>query len=408
MSDKKLYDELNDDLKPYKRKINLTGEIEFKVNSPLCIKAKYNKKEYRVYGEMVEEATNKPLTRERVEEALRKSGEIPYRFDKIIFDIFDDGFIRISSINNLRRELFEKILKEEVSSYRRKRTEGIIKEWNAKSQENLGYIYSCITKDQLKALLEDNKAQNIALDIFFSRQKHALNKNDLKNLYETSKDKNIYLKVPNIIKQEFNSIVKIIDELKPYIKGIITSNAGIIKIYKDKLFIIGDYKLNIFNKEAAEFYAQDVDIPFLSLELNRKEIKELMKNTNCNMGINIYGKTELMISEYCPMGSTFGNKSSKKECSGVCMKDNFKLIDRMNESFTVLGDNSCRSYILNSITTNLIDEMEELKSFNISNFRVDFKDESYDEVKDVLNQIARKAKNENNKYTKGHYKRGVE
>jgi putative protease len=126
------------------------------------------------------------------------------------------------------------------------------------------------------------------------------------------------------------------------------------------------------------------------------------------MGINIYGKTELMISEYCPMGSTFGNKSSKKECSGVCMKDNFKLIDRMNESFTVLGDNSCRSYILNSITTNLIDEMEELKSFNISNFRVDFKDESYDEVKDVLNQIARKAKNENNKYTKGHYKRGVE
>ncbi|WP_271812984.1 U32 family peptidase [Clostridium beijerinckii] len=408
MSDKKLYDELNDDLKPYKRKINLTGEIEFKVNSPLCIKAKYNKKEYRVYGEMVEEATNKPLTRERVEESLRKSGEIPYRFDKIIFDIFDDGFIRISAINNLRRELFEKILKEEVSSYRRKRTEGIIKEYNAKCQENLGYIYSCITKDQLKALLEDDKAQNIALDIFFSRQKHALNKNDLKNLYETSKDKNIYLKVPSIIKQEFNSIVKIIDELKPYIKGIITSNAGIIKIYKDKLFIIGDYKLNIFNKEAAEFYAQDVDIPFLSLELNRKEIKELMKHTNCNMGINIYGKTELMISEYCPMGSTFGNKSSKKECSGVCMKDNFKLIDRMNESFTVLGDNSCRSYILNSISTNLIDEMEELKSFNISNFRVDFKDESYDEVKDVLNQITRKAKNENNKYTKGHYKRGVE
>ncbi|MZK51382.1 DUF3656 domain-containing U32 family peptidase [Clostridium beijerinckii] len=408
MSDKKLYDELNDDLKPYKRKINLTGEIEFKVNAPLCIKAKYNKKEYRVYGEMVEEATNKPLTRERVEEALRKSGEIPYKFDKIFFDIFDDGFIRISAINNLRRELFEKILKEEVSSYRRKRTEGPIKEWNAKCQENLGYIYSCITKDQLKALLEDNKAQNIALDIFFSRQKHALNKNDLKNLYETSKDKNIYLKVPSIIKQEFNSIVKIIDELKPYIKGIITSNAGIIKIYKDKLFIIGDYKLNIFNKDAAEFYAQDVDISFLSLELNRKEIKELMKNTNCNLGMNIYGKTELMISEYCPMGSTFGNKSSKKECSGVCMKDNFKLIDRMNESFTVLGDNSCRSYILNSIATNLIEEMEELKSFNISNFRVDFKDESYDEVKDVLNQIANKAKNENNKYTKGHYKRGVE
>jgi putative protease len=90
------------------------------------------------------------------------------------------------------------------------------------------------------------------------------------------------------------------------------------------------------------------------------------------------------------------------------MKDSFKLKDRMNESFSVLCDNSCRSYILNSLATNLIDEIEELKSFNIRNFRVDFKDETYEEVVNVLEQISNKKKNEDNKYTKGHYKRGVE
>ncbi len=409
MSDKKLYDELKEDLKQYKRKINLVGEVEFKVNSPLCIKTKLNGKEHKVYGEIVEAAQNKPLTRDRVEEALRKSGEIPYKFDEIIFDEFDEGFIRIAAINNLRRELFEKILKEEVSSYRRKRVLETLKAKNKKCDEDLGYIYSCITKDQLKALLENSEIQNIALDIFFSKLKDSLNKGDLKNLYEQGlKDKNIYLKVPNIIKGEFNYVVNVIEELMPYIKGIITSNAGIIKIYKDKLFIIGDYKLNIFNKEGAEFYAEDVDIPCLSLELNRREIKELTKSANCKVGINIYGKTELMISEYCPIGSTFGNKSSKKECNKACMKDTFKLKDRMNESFSVLCDNSCRSYILNSLATNLIDEIEELKSFNIRNFRVDFKDETYEEVVSVLEQISNKKKNGDNKYTKGHYKRGVE
>ena len=116
MSDKKLYDDLKEDLKPYKRKISLTGEVEFKVNAPLVIKTKFKGKEYKVYGENVDEATNTPLTRERVEESLKKSGEIPYKFDQIVFDTFDDGFMRIASINNLRRELFEKILKEEVSS----------------------------------------------------------------------------------------------------------------------------------------------------------------------------------------------------------------------------------------------------------------------------------------------------
>lgn len=409
MSDKQLYDNLKEDLKPYKRKINLIAEVEFKINAPLTIKAKFNKKEYKVYGEKIEAATNNPLTRERVEEALKKSGEIPYKFDKIIFDDFDDGFIRIAPINNLRRELFEKILKEETSSYRKRRIQESPKTKNKKCNEDLGYIYSCITKDQLKALLENAMVKNIALDIFFSKQKNALNKEDLKKLYQQNlKDKNIYLKIPNIIKGEFNSIIKIIEELTPYIKGIITSNAGIIRTHRDKLVIIGDYKLNIFNKEAAEFYAEDVDIPFMSLELNRKEIKEIMKDINCKIGVNIYGNTELMVSEYCSIGSTFGCKSSKKECNNACTKDNFKLIDRMNESFSVLADNNCRSYILNSLATNLIEEVEELKAFNIKNFRVDFKDESYKEVNDILNQISSGKKNESKKYTKGHYRRGVE
>lgn len=133
-----------------------------------------------------------------------------------------------------------------------------------------------------------------------------------------------------------------------------------------------------------------------------------MKDIKCRVGVNIYGKTELMVSEYCPVGSTFGNKSAKKECSGECMKDNFTLIDRMNEKFRVLCDNYCRSHILNSLPINLIEEVDEMKGFNISNFRVDFLDETYEEVKDVLNQVKTGKKNENKIYTKGHYRRGVE
>ena len=408
MSDKRLFDELHDYVKPYKRKISLTGEVEFKVNAPIILKTMFNGKEYKVYGEVIEEAPNKPLSRERVEESLKKSGEIPYKFDKIIFDVFDEGFIRIASLNNLRRELFENILKDTTTSYKRKRVMEEAYVTPSKFDEKLGYIYSCITKEQLKALMEDDSTENIALNVFYSRIKGSLNKGDVKELSTVNHNKNIFLKIPEIIKEEFDFITKIIDELSPYIKGLITSNAGIIRKYKDSMFIIGDYKLNIFNHEGAEFYSEDVDIPFLSLELNRKEIKEIMKDIKCRTGVNIYGKTELMVSEYCPVGSTFGNRSSKKECSGPCMKDNFTLIDRMNEKFRVLCDNNCRSHILNSLPINLIEEAEEMKSFNIENFRIDFLDESYEEVKDVLTQVNSGKKNENRTYTKGHYKRGVE
>lgn len=408
MSDKKLFDELHDYIKPYKRKLLLTGEVEFKVNAPIILKTVFNGKEYKVYGDVIEEASNKPLSRERVEESLKKSGEVPYKFENIIFNVFDEGFIRIASLNNLRRELFENILKDSTRSYRRKRNmeeEYLIP---AKYDKKIGYIYSCITKDQLKALIEDDNVENIALNIFYSRIKGSLNKGDVKELKERYSNKNVYLRLPEIIKQEFDLITKIIDELAPFIKGIITSNAGIIRKYKDSMFILGDYKLNIFNSEGAQLYSKDIDIPFLSLELNRKEIKEVMKNITCQVGVNIYGKAELMVSEYCPVGSTFGNKSSKKECSMPCMKDEFTLIDRMNEKFRVLCDNNCRSHILNSLPINLIEESEEMKNFNIENFRVDFLDETYEEVKDVLLQISSGRKNENKMYTKGHYKRGVE
>lgn len=404
MSDKKLFDELKESIKPYLRKILLTCQVEFKVNAPLILKTEFNNKEYKVHGDIVEMAENKPLTRERIEESLKKSGEIPYKFNKIEFSEFDDGFIRIASLNNSRRELFEQILKDNTTNYRRKRVEEEYTVNPKKNDADLGYIFSCITKEQLRALEEDDSVKNIAVNLSFSRQNGALNKDDLIAI----RNKNIYIKVPSIIKQDFDNIVKTIDELLPYISGIITCNAGIIRKYKDKLFIIGDYKLNIYNSEGAEFYSEDIDIAFLSTELNRKELKEIMKNSNVNVGVNIYGKTELMVSEYCPIGSTFGNKTSKKDCKGACMKDNFTLIDRMNERFRVLCENTCRTHILNSLPLNLIEEVEELKGFGINNFSVDFKDESYEEVIDILNQIKFGKKNENRIYTKGHYRRGVE
>ncbi|MCS6110092.1 U32 family peptidase [Clostridium botulinum] len=404
MSDKKLYDELKGYVKPYKRKILLQGELEFKVGFPLKLKTKFNGKSYEVLGDIVEVAEKSPLDIKRVEECLMKSGEIPYKFGNILFNTFEDGFIRISSLNNLRRELFEKVLKEETSSHRRRRFKGETLGKNLKCGESLGYIYSCINKDQLKALLEDDTVKNIGLDISYTKHKGALNISDFKNI----EDKNLYFITPNIIKEEFKNVIKQIEEALPYIKGLITSNVGIINLYKDKLSIIGDYKLNLFNKEALDFYREDIEIPTLSLELNRKEIKEIMKNVDYNVAIGVYGKAELMVSEYCPIGSTFGNKSTSKECNGACMRDEFTLVDRKNEIFKVLGDNSCRSHILNSLALNLIEEIEELKTFNVSTFRVDFKDEGYNEVKVILKEIKSLKKSENRIYTKGHYKRGVE
>lgn len=404
--DKKLFESLEDSLKPYNRKIDLTAKVSFKISEPLKLIVTYNDKEYTFLGEIVDKAEKKPLSKERIIEALSKSSDSVFKLNEIEFINFEYGFLRISDLNNLRREALESIQKSITKSYRRKRpekNEKIKEEINKKVSFDI--MYQCITKEQLKAILEEG-ATDIIIDVF-NRDKDALKIQDIINLYE-EKNVNIYLKIPNIIKSEFNTVVNLIEKVKNYIKGIVTVNAGIIRKYQNELIIIGDYKLNIINSEALKFYQKEIHVPTLSLELNRKEIKTMLKGNKGNIQGIIYGKTELMISEYCPIGSTFGEKSSCKDCNLACTRDKFTLIDRMNEKFRVMTDIFCRSYILNPSPLNLIEEKEDLVSLGVNSFRVEFRDESYNEVKKVFKMIRNEEEINSKEYTKGHYRRGIE
>lgn len=401
-SSKELFLSLEESIKPYMKKISLRGEVDFKVNFKIRLKTSFMGKIYEVEGDIVEKASNKPLDKERIINALKKSGEYPYKLENIEFSAFEEGFIKIASLNNLRRELFDKILKDVTSKYRRKRNikETLKKDINLKENKELSILYTCCTKEQLKALGE-LKVKNIGVDLSL-KSKDRISLKDL----EEYKDLNLYILTPEIIKEEFDLVVEEIEKASKYIKGVITSNAGIINKFKDKLYLIGDYKLNIFNSKALEFYREDLNNVSLSLELNRKEIKEIGDKRAVLCGI--YGKTELMVSEYCPIGSSFGGKCKDKDCNGACMKDSFTLIDRMNEGFKVMTDKYCRSHILNSLPLNLIDEIKDLKAIGINEFRVDFKDESENDVIEIVNEIKGVKKVEGKKFTKGHYKRGVE
>lgn len=404
--DKRLFDSLEDSLKAYNRKICLKAKVSFRVSEPIKITVNYLDKEYVFSGEKVESAEKRPLSRDRVIEALNKSSESVFKFNEVEFIDFEDGFLRVSDLNNLRREALEGIQKSITKSYRRRRPEKSNKSCEEITKPSgVGIFYQCITKEQLRALLDEG-INDIIVDVF-NRDKDALKINDIIELANNKKI-NIYLKVPNIIKSEFDSVVNIIDKIKGYIKGIVTVNVGIIRKYQKEMMIIGDYKLNIINSEALKFYQKEVTVPTISLELNRKEIKSMLKNVNGNVQGIIYGKTELMISEYCPIGSTFGEKSACKDCNLACTRDKFTLVDRMNEKFRVMTDIFCRSYILNPNPINLIEEKEDLMNLGVNSFRVEFRDENYKEVKKVLRMLRGEEKINSNEYTKGHYRRGIE
>lgn len=406
---KELFDELEEYIKPYKKRILIDAAVSFEIDKPMELKLFYNKKQFVYKGAMIQKAEKRPLDKERIKEALEKTGDTPFKINIIDFSSFEDGFLRISDINMLRRDAIEAISKEICKEYRRIRPNNFNEKNNKTKKVEcfIKEIYSCITKEQFKALI-DSGATHIACDIF-SREKNSLKVKDIINISEEFGDKiHLYIKTSSIIKGEFSYVNNAIDKCINHIEGIITSNIGLINVYKEKLVIFGDYKLNIMNSESLRFYQSDVQYPCLSVELNRGEIKDILKNNKGNNSILIYGKPELMISEYCPIGSTFGGKSTSKDCNQICTTDRFTLIDRVNERLRVMTDVFCRSYILNPVPLNLLDEKEWLIETGIKTFRFDFRDETYDEVCEIISIYKNNIEYNKNNFTKGQFRRGIE
>lgn len=388
----------------YHRKITLPLTVEFILGKPLLLTTKYKDTEFTAVGEIVQKAVKSPLSRQRLEENLIKSGDTPFRFENVDFKGFEDGFLPVSLINAARRELIYKIEKYIIDMSKREATQKIKYDNTLNNNKSIDQLFVSISnREQLKAFYDSKLDAALVVDIF--KRQNPLTLKDLQNI---ATDK-LYLKVPNIVKQEFKHISKTIEQLLPIIKGIVTGNLGVIRHFKDKTRIIGDYKLNIYNSYALKSYEAYFDGVSISAELNRGEIKELVKFKKFPLQIKLYGKEELMVSEYCPMGSAFGGKSEINNCNEDCSMGNYVLRDRKKEEFIVRTDKFCRSYIYNSVPTNLIPNFQELKDFGASSFRVDFIDETYEETLKILKAVEEgKWQYEYENYTRGHYKRGVE
>lgn len=404
MLDTKLMEELSKTYSNIYEKKNLIDlSVKFKVNEPFTLIAVYNRKDYRVEGEIVQKALRKPIEKENLIKNLNKTGDTPFAFSTIHIDQFEEGFIPISTINAARRELIDKIQKcilvNEKSVIKGKVDLNIddnLKKIPIKDSP----IVVVTTSEQLRAVQKAG-ITNIAVDVFMKNCDIDL---------DSIKCENLYIKTSTIVKDEFNNVCELVEKNISKIKGIITSNLGVIRRFRDRTIIIGDYKLNIFNQHSLKFYSKIINGATISLELNKMEIGRLIKNALLPCYLMVYGNPELMVSEYCPIGSIFGGKNSENmNCTGECSKGNFVLKDRMGSQLPINTDKFCRSHIYNPVAINLIPNLEELRKLNINLFRLDFTNESYDETLNIIEDFNNgKFKGDFKNYTRGHFKRGVE
>ena len=345
----------------YQRKVLLWASFTMiKGIAPmLCV---YDENGYyvEVIGEViVEKALKTPLTKDRLAQQLHKSNDTPFTFHNIEFMIEKDATMPIKEVNRMRRTALEKLVKKREQRHEKR---AILSPKYEKSnhQKQKGLSVVVHSRDQYLACLP------FPVTIYI----------DSKALYEQLKQENpnVRYRSPRVMKQEYPS-----DALIQDIGGL----------YQNMPYVY-DTSLNITNSAAAHFLLEhQASCVLFSLEMEKEDCIQMARAYQKHYGEGsfgyvVYGRRELMISEYCPINA-IEKDSDKKDC-GLCRQHDYMLIDQKKRRFPLLMDENCRMHLLEEEARKRFADIPDLKQSGIEQYVCIFTKETKEECDSILKE----------------------
>lgn len=164
------------------------------------------------------------------------------------------------------------------------------------------------------------------------------------------------------------------------IEGLYVSNWGGVSLARrlGLPFILGS-AMNVMNDRFL-LTVPDAEACYLSPELNRSEVLELMRVQGQRVAAKVHSRQLLMVHEQCLLGA---NQHCRATGRG-CVDQGEFLIDRKGYRFPLLGDATCRSYLYNSQVFSLIDQVPELLRCGGKELMIDLELEEPDRITQIL------------------------
>ena len=351
-----------------------------------------------------EEAINSPITKEKIITQLSKTGNTQFEFKNIEINLGDNLFIpKISILNEFRRNAFlqlENKIKELYTFNIKPSSLPQIsnKQKNKIEKPKISLLLNILNKNASYHYL--NNIDNIYIPYRYFM------KEDYRYLLESLASKfNLYIYLPTILKDKsLSNIDKVISKaINLGIKGFVVSHISQIEFLKKyKLEIIGNYTLNVYNKENIDLLnSLGFSKITPSVELEKLELESLLNSSVLPTELIVYGKTPLMTTNYCLLGKS---NSCYENCKKLCKENSkFYLKDRLNFKFRVIPDNiDTVSTIYNSKITSII-----WKDFNVENLRIDILDEDIDTINLIVSRALNNERFEGKDYTNGNLNKEI-
>ena len=293
----------------------------------------------------VEKADNYPIEKDRIIKQITKLGNTPFSVNNIKLDIDENIFISIKELNEIRRQLVNKLIDIRMNT----KKEVIINEVSFEKQnikKDIGITTKVENENQLLEILNSN-VKRIYVNDYNLYSKYKNNE----KIYYYSKRNSYHPK----------------EEEKTLVSEYYNFNSN--------NYIIGNYTLNVFNIYTAYYLNKmNIDTITLSVELTEEELEEFIINYKNkfkdlpSLEVLVYGRVENMIIKGNILELNENDKS-------------YNLIDNRNRIFKVYYD-GVNTHVLNYEKINIFDN--EIIKNNV-NLRFDFYDETPSEIKNIVN-----------------------
>jgi len=348
-----------------------------------------------VTGPVPEAAINVPLTRDKVEGQLQRTGGTPYACEKVTAFVEDGLSLPLSVLNGLRRDVLDKLSQQRVLLPKRHKTEykaGVRYE-NRRTPPAI--TVSVRTTDQISADMLRMKPEVL----YIPTHEGAAHPDKVNAALQAGIT--VCAVLPRIFwDREREAVAKDLQTMKELgVTEALVATPGAIRLAQQMGFTLrADYGLGVFNSQTQkELKRLGFASATASFELNFAQIRDMSKAIDTE--ILVYGRLPLMITENCIVH----NHSGQHTCSNIN-----QLTDRKGERFPVVKSYGCRNEILNAKKLFLADKQGDWAKLGLWAGRLYFTTENAMECVQVMERYMGQGRFEPNEFTRGLYYRIVE
>lgn len=346
---------------------------------------------------LMEKAKNQPLTRQQIESQLRRTGGTAFAIRKIEMDYSGDLFAPLGALNQLRRQLLEKV--EEALLAGRRPDKEKMEEARARWQEMLSLmpgpsggassspptrktaaasflsVYAASLEEVKGAVaggcdrvyLEPSLGRGIRDDV----EREAKFREIIGEARAICGSKQLIWKWPRICRSEFLSLASRV-LAGAEVEGIMVENVGALQAAlecRPAVSIYGGMGLNVCNHLTIQALSPPMSLLTLSPELSARQIAAAVSASrllpDCpGLELVVQGSLEVMVAEDCI--PCLAGPHAATDDSGQ-----FWGLQDMRRVFPLRLDDDSRTHIFNSVETCLLDQMPRIAGMGLDGVALD-------------------------------------